>query len=213
MSLLTILVLSSLLLTSIVASYEVQDTNLVQPPPILDDGKVFQVESQELAEPKPYVSKKFLYVPKQSEPPRIVVVRKLYKDPVECHQMTWDLYGIKPSKCRGPSCFRPYFSGPVQPDPTTNGTRFCNMLKSESCIKYVIYDQYDKKQPIFISRYCDRIYDNEGGSITDSCHRINNVEICVCRDKNKCNAGSHLKSNFALVSSILVLISYLYIQL
>jgi hypothetical protein len=144
-------------------------------------------------------------VGKLVEPPRIVV-RKLYKDPVECHQMTWDLYG--PSKCRGPSCFRPSFSGPVRPDPV-NGTRFCNMLKSESCIKYVIYDQYDKKQPIFISRYCDRIYDNFGGKIPDSCHRINNVEICVCRDKNKCNAGSHLKSNFVLVV-IFVLISFLY---
>ena len=149
-------------------------------------------------------------VPKLVEPP-LVIVRKLYKDPTECHQMTWDLYGIDPKSCRGPSCFRPYFSGQVQPDPV-NGTRICNMLQSESCVKYVIYDEFDKKKPIFVSRYCDRIYTNDWKRISNSCHRINNVEICVCRDKNKCNDGALLKSNFVLVSFFIV-ISFLYTRL
>lgn len=140
----------------------------------------------------------------------MVAGNEVPKDPTECHLMTWDLYGIDPKSCRGPSCFRPYFSGLVQPDPAVNETGICNMLRSESCVKYVIYDELEKKKPIFVSRFCDHIFTKDWKKISNSCHRINNVEICVCTDKNMCNDGAFFKSNLVLVG-FLVLISILHI--
>ena len=108
--------------------------------------------------------------------------------------MTWDPSWVRlpPSVCRGPSCYHPYFNGQAQPE-MTNTSRTCSMLKSESCIKYVVYDKFDKKRPVYVTRYCGNLKTPEGKIVHNSCHRADNVEVCTCRDKDKCNAGSSLK--------------------
>ena len=144
-------------------------------------------------------------VAKLVEPP-LIHIRKLYADPDTCYQMTWDSEWdkINPSFCRGLSCYGPYFNGPVYPDPTNGSSRICNLGKGESCIKYVIYDKLNKKTPIFISRYCGVVtLSNTGERVSNSCHRNsvsgNDVEVCVCRDLDKCNAGSSTTGNILSV--------------
>jgi hypothetical protein len=158
-----------------------------------------------------------VHVAKLVEPP-LIRFRKLYADPDTCYQMTWDSEWdkINPYFCRGLSCHGPYFNGPVSPDPTIGSSRICNLGKGESCIKYVIYDKLDKKTPIFISRYCGVVtVSNTGERVSNSCHRNsvsgNDVEVCVCRDLDKCNSGNSTNGN--IFSIIFVTLIYLIFTL
>jgi hypothetical protein len=150
-----------------------------------------------------------IFVPKLIEPPRIIF-RKLYPDPNNCHQMTWDADWDKmnPSVCRGSSCFRPYYDGPTQPDPK-NFTRSCGLTKGESCIKHVIFDQFDLKKPVFVTRYCGYFpIVNTGKRLTNTCIKAiqqgRNVEICACRDKNMCNSSTDIKTNRLVLVALFV---------
>jgi hypothetical protein len=59
----------------------------------------------------------------------------------------------------------------------TNTSRTCSMLKSESCMKYVVYDHFDKTRPIYITRYCGSLTTPEGEKLQNSCHNVNDVEV------------------------------------
>ena len=158
-----------------------------------------------------------VHVPKLIEEP-IITLRKLYPDPSQCYQMTWDAYRNKdsPKSCRGLSCLPPYYYGYEAPDATTlNQT--CTLLKGQSCIQVVIYDKYDKKRPEFISRACDYVRDRETGEkLNNRCLRVfdgrNDIEVCACRDKNKCNSGNINKSHYYMFMSLAVIavIPFLY---
>jgi hypothetical protein len=76
------------------------------------------------------------------------------------------------------------------------------MSKGESCIKYVIYDENDRKTPTYISRYCGVVKMDSGHRLANSCHRVNNIEVCSCRDSNKCNSASGFSSNVAILAVI-----------
>ncbi len=92
--------------------------------------------------------------------------------------MTWDPSWVRlpPFVCRWPSCFHTYFDGQTPPE-MTNTSRTCSMLKSKSCMKYVVYDNFDKKRPIYITHYCRSLTTPEGEKLHNSCHIVNNVEV------------------------------------
>ena len=90
-----------------------------------------------------------IFVPKLIEPPRIVV-RKLYKDPNNCHLMTWDSQWDKanPSVCRGTTCFRPYFDGETQPG--KNKSNFMGLLLNDVTR---LYKRTSKRKKKYCTRY------------------------------------------------------------
>jgi hypothetical protein len=59
----------------------------------------------------------------------------------------------------------------------TNTSRTCSMLKSESCMKYVVYDHFYKTRPIYFSRYCGSLTTPKGEKLQNSYHNVNYVEV------------------------------------
>jgi hypothetical protein len=59
----------------------------------------------------------------------------------------------------------------------TDTSRTCSMLKSESCMKYVVYDHFDKTRPIYFTRYCGSLKTLEGEKLHNLCHIVNNVVV------------------------------------
>jgi hypothetical protein len=157
-----------------------------------------------------------VFVPKLLERP-IITLRKLYPDPSQCVQMTWDALWKKdnPSSCRGLSCLSPYYDGFEPPEPSTLN-RTCTLLKGQSCIKVVIYDKYDKTRPEFISRSCGYVPDRDTGErLSNRCLRVfdgaQDIEVCACRDSNTCNSANqnHNKAPFIFMLFIIALICFL----
>ena len=54
----------------------------------------------------------YTYYPEQ-KPELKIILRKLYPDPDQCLQGTWDAYWNKefPTSCQGLTCFHPYYDG------------------------------------------------------------------------------------------------------
>jgi hypothetical protein len=130
--------------------------------------------------------------------------------------MTWDYeWGFSSKEnCRGKTCYPPFYDGESEPDVTTHAA-VCKLKYGQTCVKYVIYDRYDKKKPTFVARYCGRgQIANDGSRPTTSCHvdrrRNEIVEVCFCDDKDKCNSGKSIElslmtTTFLLTISILIL--------
>ena len=145
--------------------------------------------------------------PKFIESPT-TIVRQLYPEAQTCYQMTWDLNfdSRKPRHCRSGACFSPIFTGPVSPGPEDEAFKAfkaCKLSKGESCIKMVIYNKADK--PTYVTRYCG-VVKSSVSLLAKKCRKINNVEVCSCRERDGCNAAAGLKGGLSFLASLLVIL-------